>query len=75
LEDYGVMGDNIKMGMKVMGWEGVVWIHLAQDRDKRRARLNTVMDRRVSKKARSFFTTCLTISFQRKIAFHGVCPY
>jgi hypothetical protein len=24
---------NIKMGLKDIGWEGVDWIHLAQDRD------------------------------------------
>jgi hypothetical protein len=25
--------DNIKMGFKKTGWEGVDWMHLAQDRD------------------------------------------
>jgi hypothetical protein len=26
--------DNIKMDVKDIGWEGVDWIHLAQDRDR-----------------------------------------
>jgi hypothetical protein len=25
--------DNIKMCVKMIGWEGVYWVHLAQDRD------------------------------------------
>jgi hypothetical protein len=28
-------------------WEGVVWMHLAQDRDQRRAVVNTVLNFRV----------------------------
>jgi hypothetical protein len=31
------MGENIKVNLKNMGWEGVDWIHLAQDRDRCRA--------------------------------------
>jgi len=30
-----------------IGWEGMDWIHLAQDRDKWRAVVDTVMDLRV----------------------------
>jgi hypothetical protein len=29
--------DNIRMVLREMGWEGVVWIHLAQERDQWRA--------------------------------------
>jgi len=32
------------MGLREIGWEGVDWIHLAQDRDQGRAPLNTVMN-------------------------------
>jgi hypothetical protein len=39
--------DNIKMDLKAIGWEGVEWIHLAQDRDKWRALVSTVMNLRV----------------------------
>jgi hypothetical protein len=34
--------NNIKMTLKEMGWEGVNWIDLAQDRDQPRALVNTV---------------------------------
>jgi len=35
--------DNIRLGLQEMGWEGVDWIHLAQDRDQWRTVVNTVM--------------------------------
>jgi hypothetical protein len=38
--------DVIRMDLREIGWE-VDWIHLAQDRDHWRARVNTVMSRRV----------------------------
>jgi hypothetical protein len=36
--------DNIKMDLREIGWDGMDWIDLAQDRDQWRALLNTVMD-------------------------------
>jgi len=39
--------DNIKMDTRKIGWEGTDWMHVVQDRDKWRAILNTVMNRRV----------------------------
>jgi hypothetical protein len=39
--------DNIKMDLREMGWSGLDWIDLAQDRDRWRAVVNTVMDLRV----------------------------
>jgi hypothetical protein len=35
--------DNIRMDLRETGWEGVEWIHLAQDRDQWRAFVNTVI--------------------------------
>jgi hypothetical protein len=35
--------DNIKMDLREIGWDGMVWIDLAQDRDQWRALVNTVM--------------------------------
>jgi hypothetical protein len=40
--------DKIRMEIMEIGWEGVEWIHLAQDRDQWRALVNTVMNFRVS---------------------------
>jgi hypothetical protein len=37
----------IKIDRKEMGWEGVDWIHLAQDTDQRRALMDTVIEFRV----------------------------
>jgi hypothetical protein len=39
--------DNIKMDLWETGFEDVDWIHLAQDRDRWRAFVNTVMNLRV----------------------------
>jgi hypothetical protein len=40
--------DNIKMELLEIGWGGVDWIGLAQDRDKWRALVNAVMNLRVA---------------------------
>jgi hypothetical protein len=36
--------DNIRMGLREIGWEVVGWLHVAQDRDRWRAVVNTVMN-------------------------------
>jgi hypothetical protein len=50
--------DNIKMDLRKIGFGDVGWNHLAQDRDKWRALVNTVMR---------------TLSFSRRTLLHGVC--
>jgi hypothetical protein len=39
--------DNIKMDLREVGWDGRDWIDLAQDRDRWRAYVNTVINLRV----------------------------
>jgi hypothetical protein len=39
--------DNIKMDLREIGWDGVDWIDMAQDRNKWRALVNTVLNLRV----------------------------
>jgi hypothetical protein len=39
--------DGIKMDLGEIGWGGVEWIHLAQDRDRWQALVNAVMNLRV----------------------------
>ena len=41
------MGDNIKMDPQEVGFVGMDWIELAQDRDRWWALVNAVMDLRV----------------------------
>jgi hypothetical protein len=46
-EDQGINGKNFGMDLRETGWEGVDWMHLAQDRDQWWAVLNTVMNLQV----------------------------
>jgi hypothetical protein len=39
--------DNIRVDLREIGWETVNWVHLAQDKDKWWAVVNTVMNLRV----------------------------
>jgi hypothetical protein len=39
--------DNIKMDLREIGWDGMDWIGLAEDRDQWRALVNTVMNLQV----------------------------
>jgi hypothetical protein len=39
--------DNIKMDLREIGWDGMDWIDLAQDRDQWRALVNMVMSLQV----------------------------
>jgi hypothetical protein len=38
---------NIKIDLREIGWDGMDWIDLAQDRDQWRALVNTVMNLQV----------------------------
>jgi hypothetical protein len=40
--------DNIKIDLREIGWDGVDWIDLAQDRNRFRAFVGTIMNLRVS---------------------------
>jgi hypothetical protein len=39
--------DNIKMDLREIGWDGLDWVDVAQDRDQWKALVNTVMNLRV----------------------------
>jgi hypothetical protein len=45
---------NVRMDLREIGWEGLEWMHLAQDRDQWQAVVNTVMKLQVPKKAGNF---------------------
>jgi hypothetical protein len=39
--------DNTKMDLREIGWDGMGWIYLAQDRDQWKALVNMVMNPRI----------------------------
>jgi hypothetical protein len=40
--------DNIKIDLRDIGWDGMDWMNMAQDRDQWRALVNTVLNLRVA---------------------------
>jgi hypothetical protein len=42
-----ILDDNIEIHLREIGWGDMNWINLAQDRDQRRALVNTAMNLRV----------------------------
>jgi predicted CoA-binding protein len=46
--------DNIKMDLREIGWDGIDWIEVVQDRDQWRALVNTVINLRVPQSCREF---------------------
>jgi hypothetical protein len=49
--------DNIRKGLRVMSWEVVGWIRVAQDRDQWRAVVDTIMNIRVQERSGNFLTS------------------
>jgi hypothetical protein len=50
--------DNIKMDLRKIGWDGVDWIDMAQDREQWRALVNTVLNLRAPCNAENFLSGC-----------------
>ena len=64
--------DNIKMDLQGVGFGGVDWIELAQDRDMWRTLVNAVMNLQVPQNAGNFLTNCKPVSFSRRTLLHRV---
>jgi hypothetical protein len=62
--------DNIKMDLREMGWDGMDWIDQAQDTEKWRAHLNTVMSLRVPHGAGKFLSSCRSGGISRMAHLH-----
>jgi hypothetical protein len=58
------------MDHRVIRWDGMDWIDLAQDRDQWRALVNMIMNLRVPKNAGKFLSTCTIGSFSRRAQLH-----
>jgi hypothetical protein len=58
--------DNIKMDLREIGWNGMDWVDLAQDRGQWRALVNTVMNLRVPKNAGKFLSGCTIGGFSKR---------
>jgi hypothetical protein len=64
--------DNIKMNLREIGWGGMNWINLAQDRNQWRALVNTIMNLRVPLNAGKFMSSCTTSGISRRARLHVV---
>jgi hypothetical protein len=64
--------DNIRMDLREIGWIGMDWIDLAQDRDQWRALVNTIMNLQVPYSFGKFLSSCATGGFSRRPQHHGV---
>jgi hypothetical protein len=64
--------NNIRTDLGEIGLGGMNWIGLAQDRDKWRALVNTVMNFLVPLNAGKFFSVCTTGGVSRRAQLHRV---
>jgi hypothetical protein len=60
--------DNIKMDLGEMGWDGMDWIDLAQDRD--HVLVNMVMNFQVPQNCGKFLSNCTIGGFSRRAQLH-----
>jgi hypothetical protein len=58
--------DNIKIDLGEIGWVGMDWTGLAQDREQWRGLVNTVMNLWVPLNAGKFLSSCTNGSFSRR---------
>ena len=64
--------DNIKMDLREVGWGGMDWIDVAQDRDRWRTVVTTVVNLRVPLNAENFLSSLGRFSFLGRTLHHGV---
>jgi hypothetical protein len=60
------------MDLREIGWDGMDWIDLAQDRDHWRALVNMVMNLQVPEIAGKLLSSCTVGGFSRMAQLHEV---
>jgi hypothetical protein len=60
----------MKIDLREIGWDGMDWIDLAQDRHQWRALVNTVMNLRVPYNAGNFLSSCTVGTLSRRAHLH-----
>jgi hypothetical protein len=58
------------MDLREIGWDGMDWIILAQDRDRWMDLVNTIMSLRVPYNAGNFLSGCAIGGFSRRAQVH-----
>jgi hypothetical protein len=58
------------MDLREIGWDGIDWIELAQDRDQWRALVNTIINLRVAYNTVKFLSRCTISGFSRRARLH-----
>jgi hypothetical protein len=64
--------NNIKMDLTEIGYDDVIWIHVAQNKDQWQALVNTVMNLSTPLKTRNLLNREATICLSRWTLLHGV---
>jgi hypothetical protein len=62
--------DNFKMGLRDIGWDGLDWIDMAQDKDQWKALGNTLLNFRVPQNAGKFLSGCTIDGSLRRAQLH-----
>jgi hypothetical protein len=66
------MVDNTETYLRKIGWGGMDWIDMAEDKDQWRALMNTLMNLWVPLNVGKFLSSCTTGGLSRRARLHGL---
>jgi hypothetical protein len=67
-----MLENNIKTDITELGWGGMNWIDVTEDKGQWRSLLNTVMNLRSPQNVGNFLNILMTTCFSRRTQLHGV---